>query len=90
MPLNFAYYACGLRAAGFRDISLNFDRYKKSAVGLLTISYPIFKLTSALYKRKIQKYGREVYEENRLVLKEINSAGLLCSRSCIVLAVKGA
>jgi hypothetical protein len=47
MPSNFAYYACGLRAAGFRDISLHFDRYKKSAVGLL-IGYPIFKLASAL------------------------------------------
>lgn len=89
MPLNYAYYASGLRAAGFKDISLHFDRYKRSAIGLL-LGYPIFKIASALYKRKIQKYDEKVYEENRLVLKEMNSVGLLCSRSCIVLAVKGA
>jgi SAM-dependent methyltransferase len=92
MPLNFAYYAYGLRSAGFAgggDISLHFDRYKKSARGLLFLSYPIFKLASALYKRKIKKYDKEVYEENQLVINEMNSFGLLCSRSCIVKAVKG-
>lgn len=86
MPLSYAYFAYGLRRAGYRDIRLHRDRRKKSAMFWATLLYPLFALGGWRYRRKIQAYDREVYEENREVLELTNSWTMLTSRSCVIVA----
>ncbi|MBF0186152.1 MAG: methyltransferase domain-containing protein [Magnetococcales bacterium] len=88
MPLSLAYLAYGLRRSGFGEIQVYPDRRKKSAIVLSMLFYPVFKLGSMLYKRKINKYNSMVYEENRSVIPAMNSFDMLTSRSCILVAKK--
>ncbi len=88
MPLNLSNFTYGLKKAGFVNIQFSRDRVKRSALILLLIFYPALRLGTILYDRKLRRYDKEVWHENRRVVHEINRLDVLTSRSCIMVARK--
>lgn len=86
MPLSFAYLAYGLRRAGYESISVRADRLKRGSLGWLMLFWPLIRLASWVYGRKIHAYDAEVHNENLYVLNRTNSIDMLLARSAIVLA----
>ena len=88
MPLSFPYFHYGISRAGFRDIILISDRYKKSCLFWYILLYPVIKLSSLFYSRKLKKYDSELWEENMALVYQMNSIKILCSRSIILKSLK--
>ncbi len=88
MPLNYAYFVYGLKRLGFVDVQFHKDRSKRSSYGLALMFYPILRLASAWYDRRLKAYDHEVWLENRSVVNRVNRLDMLSSRSCIVVARK--
>ena len=88
MPLNYAYFVYGLKRLGFVDPQFYKDRSKRSSYGLALIFYPLLRLASAWYDRRLRAYDAEVWHENRPVVNRVNRLDMLSSRSCIIVARK--
>jgi SAM-dependent methyltransferase len=88
MPLNYAYFAYGLRKAGFGWFGFHKDRTKRSAHVLALLLYPFLKIGQWTYNRKLKRYDSKVWKENRAIVRTINSLAVLTSRSCVVVAGK--
>ena len=88
MPLNLAYFAYGARKAGFEEPDFHLDRRKRSATFLSVLLWPLLKIASWQYDRKIKKYDFDDWEENREIISQMNSFDLLTSRSCIITVKK--
>jgi SAM-dependent methyltransferase len=88
MPLNLSYFAYGARKAGFEEPVFHVDRRKRSSGFLATALWPLMKLSSALYDRKIRNYDLEDWNENKRIIRQMNSFDLLTSRSCILSMIK--
>lgn len=87
-PVSFYYLAAMMRRAGFREVRLHFDRTKKSGLALALLCYLLIALPHWLYLRRVKRKSPRVYEENRLLLKNLNRLGMLSSRTVIVESVK--
>lgn len=81
MPLHLAFYAYGLRRAGFVDTRLHIDRRRRGAVALYTLLWPLLAWRRARFAREVERYDRAVFEENREVLSLINGPIAMTSRS---------
>lgn len=88
MPLSFPYFHYGMVRAGFEDIKLMSDRLKKSCLFWYFLLYPMIKLSSMLYTKKLMKYDPEVWGENMELVYVMNSTEILCSRSIICMSTK--
>lgn len=88
MPLSFPYFHYGMARAGFEDINLISDRFKRSCLFWYVILFSVIKLSSFLYSRKLHKYDSELWDENIELVYEMNSIRILCSRSIICKSVK--
>jgi SAM-dependent methyltransferase len=87
-PVSFYYLAATMYRAGFRDVRLHFDRTKKSGLLLGLLFYPLIRLLHHRYLQTLKRKSPAVYAENRRLLADLNSLGMLSSRSVIVEAVK--
>jgi SAM-dependent methyltransferase len=81
MPLHLAYYAYGLRLAGFADTEFAQDKHKGTARALALLLAPLLALSRWSFARGIRRYDAAVYEENREILERANSGTLLTARS---------
>lgn len=88
MPLNLAYFAYAARKAGFEDLEIHIDRRKRSSIFWTILAWPLLKLGSWFYNRKIRRYDLEDWEENREIIPKMNSFDLLTARSCIITVKK--
>lgn len=80
-----AYYLAYLFArAGFTDLRIHFDRHKRSAAALAALTWPVRALPNVLFERRLRRKQPESWRENRALLAQLNSWGMLTSRSVIV------
>lgn len=87
-PVSYYYLAYALLHAGAADVEVAFDRFKRSAVGLLVLFAPIVLIGNALFRRRLQRKNPAVLRENRRFLREMQSWEMLTSRSILVVARK--
>jgi SAM-dependent methyltransferase len=88
MPLNYGHFNYGLKKSGFKVIEYAIDRRKKGAIVPALLFYPFLKLSSFIVSKKTRNNDIELWEENKEVIKTMNSLDILSSRSCIMLARK--
>jgi SAM-dependent methyltransferase len=86
MPLHLAYYAYGLRLAGFADVVYDIDRRKRGAKVLRLLFGPLLSLMRMRFNRQVARYDRAVYEENRDILDLVNGPEMMTSRSLMFVA----
>jgi SAM-dependent methyltransferase len=88
MPLGFPYFVYGLRKAGFGNIGCLPDRLKLSARIWSFCFWPLLRIGTHLYSNEQKRYDCEVWNETLDVIKKVNQAPILVSRSCIMVAGK--
>jgi len=86
MPLHLAYYAYGLRLAGFADVGFEIDRVKRGANVLRLLFAPFLSLMRMRFNRQVARYDPAVYEENREILDMVNGPAMMTSRSLMFVA----
>lgn len=87
-PVTYYYLAYQLHRAGFTSVSVHFDRFKRSALGLLAVfGLPMF-VGNALFARRLRKRRPQVARENQPILADLRSFKMLTSRSVIAMAVR--
>lgn len=89
-PVSYYYLAYALRRAGAESISVAFDRQKKSARLLRILFWPVIMAGNAGFRLKLRRKQPQTFEENRPLLEELWSTGMLLSRSIVVHARKAA
>ena len=89
-PVSYYYLALALHRAGAAGITVRYDRRKRSAVALLALLWPFVLLGSLGLRRKLRRRDPEVLRENAPLLREMQSVGMLTSRSVVVCARRGA
>ena len=87
-PVPYYYLAYQLRRAGFRAVTAHYDRFKTSARALLALWGPFIGIAHALFRRRLETKKADVVAENAGVLRDMNSAAMLTSRSVIAVATK--
>lgn len=87
-PVSYYYLAYQLRRAGFSSVSVHYDRFKRSALGLLTIFGVTVLFGNLLFRSRVARRKPHVAEENRGLLDDLGSFRMLTSRSVIALATK--
>lgn len=90
MPLHLAYYAYGLRRAGFSEVQYAYDKRKGTAALLTVLFYPLLALGRWVFMRGIRRYDAAIFEENREVLALANSHAFFTSRSLMFVTKKPA
>ena len=88
MPLHVAYYAWGLRRAGFAAPEYAFDKKKGTSAALAALLAPALALTRWRFDRAIRRYDPAVYEETRGTFGLPNDSRFLSSRSLMFTARK--
>lgn len=87
-PVSYYYLAYALKRAGAESVSVAFDRQKKSARLLRLLFWPIITAGNAGLRLKLRRKRPQIFEENRGLLDELWSSGMLLSRSIVVQARK--
>ena len=87
-PVSFYYLAYIFYQAGFRQVRLHFDRRKKSAAFWTVLLYSFIMVGHFGFRLHVSRKGRNVYEENKPLLDQVNSFGMLTSRSLIIEGIK--
>src|SRR6185295_14973990 len=62
-PIGYYYLAYAFFRAGARDISVHFDRYKKSAMLLLLIFWPFVLLGNVFFRIKLSRKKKKIFDE---------------------------
>ena len=87
-PVGYYYLAYQLRRAGFTSVSVHYDRFKRSAYGLLIVlGVPII-IGNLLFNSRLARRRPQVAQENAPILADVRSLRMLTSRSVIALARK--
>jgi SAM-dependent methyltransferase len=87
-PVPYYYLAYQLRRAGFRSVTVHYDRFKTSARALLAVWGPFIAIAHALFRGKLASKKPDVTAENADLLRDLNSVSMLTSRSVIAVATK--
>jgi SAM-dependent methyltransferase len=87
-PVPYYYLAYQLRRAGFRDVTVHYDRFKTSARALLALWGPFIGLAHAMFRGKLATKKGDISAENAGLLREQGSVSMLTSRSVIAVATK--
>jgi hypothetical protein len=74
--------------AGFRQVNVHFDRYKRSAIAWALLLYAPLLLAYKLCEWKLARKNRAAYLENENILRQINRFGMIASRTLIIEGVK--
>lgn len=87
-PVTAYYLAYTLFRAGFRDVRIHYDRHKRSAVAWCVVLAPILVLGRVALRTRLRRKDATVLTENAALLRQLNSWGLLTSRSIVIEALK--
>jgi SAM-dependent methyltransferase len=87
-PLSFYYLAYGLREAGFRDITVHHDHFKRSAALQMILLGPLVLLGRLGFRIRMRRKRRREMEQNRELVAAMNSVSMLTARSVIVAATR--
>jgi SAM-dependent methyltransferase len=87
-PVSYYYLAYALHRAGARSVTVDFDRLKRSALGLLLLAWPIVLLGHLGFRAKLSRKQPRVLRENAHLLRAMNSGRMLLSRSVIIIATR--
>jgi hypothetical protein len=87
-PVGYYYLAWALRRSGAGSVRVEFDRLKNSARGLLVLCWPVITVGHALFRTRLRRKKPEVWRENADVLNDMQSTGMLLSRSIVVVATR--
>ena len=90
MPLHLAYYAYGLRLAGFTNLRLRKDRSKNGSVILAILLHPVIWLVRRSFLARARKYDARVFAENREIIDSMYGFDMLTTRSLLFSAEKPA
>src|SRR5262252_2690849 len=82
-PVPYYYLAYQLRRAGFRSVSVHYDRFKSSARALLALWGPFIGIAHTLFRGKLATKKGDISAENAGLLREQGSVSMLTSRSVI-------
>lgn len=88
MPLHLAFYAYGLRRAGFVETTFHADRTKRGSRALYLLLYPLLAAMRRRFDREVARYDAAVHAENREVLALVNGPVFMTSRSLMFVARK--
>lgn len=89
-PVSYYYLAFALLRAGASSVSVQFDRYKRSAFALRMLLWPLLKIGNASLKLRLRRKKPALMSENAALLRDLWSSNMLTSRSIIVRAEKSA
>ena len=87
-PVPYYYLAYQLRRAGFRSVTVEYDRFKTSARTLLGLWGPFIGVAHAMFRWRLASKKPDVVAENAGLLRDLNSVRMLTSRSVIAVATK--
>lgn len=87
-PVSYYYLAYQLHRAGFTSVNVHFDRFKRSALGLLLIFGLPLILGNTLFTKRLERKRPQVARENKSILADLRSFDLLTSRSVIARAIR--
>src|SRR5512139_292546 len=77
-----------LSRAGFRQVTVHFDRYKRSAMAWSLLLYLPLRIAHTLYEWKLARKNKVACLENANFLKHINRFGMIASRTLIIEGLK--
>ena len=83
-PVSYYYITVAFLRAGATAVSVSYDRHKRSAMGLLVLTWPILFLGGLLFRSKLQRKDPRVHDETDGVMAAMRSPGMLTARSVIV------
>ena len=87
-PVSYYYLSYALRRAGAASVAVTFDRLKNSARFLRAIFWPLIAIGNAGLRFRLRRKRPLVFAENRPLLDDLWSGGMLISRSIVVTAQK--
>lgn len=87
-PITFYYLAYLFHRAGFTDVVVHFDRFKKSGTALTIALTPLLALGRLGFALRLRRKMPAVYRENRHLLSRINGWQMLRARTVIVEGLK--
>ena len=87
-PVSYYYLAYAVQSAGFRDIAVHFDHFKRSAVFQLVLFGPAILIGRAGFLLRMGRKRPREMAANRKLVSAMNSLAMLTSRSVIVAAKK--
>jgi len=87
-PVSYYYLAYALRAAGFHRVAVQYDHFKRSAVSQLILFGPLMLLGRLGFRIRMGRKRRREMQQNRAFVTEMNSLGMLTSRSVVVVGEK--
>lgn len=87
-PVSYYYLAYAFTHAGADEVGVTFDRFKRSAALLWLLALPALLLGNLGFRLKQRRRQPQIFAENARWLGEMQSFGMLTSRSIIVVAGK--
>lgn len=87
-PVTFYYVAYMFHRAGFRQVTVHFDRHKRSAMAWSLFLYVPILLAYKIFEWKFARKNRKTYLENRNLLRQVNRIGMVTARTLIIVGVK--
>ena len=87
-PVSYYYLAYQLRRAGFRTVSVEYDRFKNSARALLVLFGAAIWIGNRFLRPRLRARKKDVVMENEEILNDMWSYKMLISRSVIAVARK--
>ena len=88
MPLSAYYLDHAMRTCGSRGTEVHTDHLRRSSLFLFPMLFPMLKLSSLLYLRRLKKKKPVIYWSNVKELETVNGWKLCCSRSVILVGYK--
>ena len=87
-PVSFYYLQLALRIAGFHDVSVHYDRVKRSALFQLAVFSPLVVLGRLGFWLRMGRKRAKELRENRNEVRRMNSIAMLTSRSILLVSTK--
>jgi SAM-dependent methyltransferase len=87
-PVSYYYLAYAAHAAGFRQIAVHFDHFKRSAVVQLLVFGPAMLLGRIGFLLRMRRKRARALADNKDVVSAMNSVAMLTARSVILAAKK--
>ncbi|MGQ0646450.1 MAG: methyltransferase domain-containing protein [Gemmatimonadaceae bacterium] len=87
-PVSYYYVALAMHRAGAATVTVAFDRFKRSALALLFLTWPVVLLGHIGFRLKLRRKQPDVLRDNLHLLGQMQSFRMLTSRSIVVLATR--
>jgi SAM-dependent methyltransferase len=87
-PISYYYLAYALTHAGAAGVTVDFDRFKRSAAFLYLFAWPFLVFGNLGFRLKIRRKNPKLLAENAPFLRTMQSFSMLTSRSVVVRVTK--